>query len=175
MNECTAYFERSLKKFKLGDIYLDVFFHPTLCLEIDINYERKDISLVGISLFDGSYPRSCSVIHSSPDKISHAEALRMKEEYERSRRPRCGIQITAMCYTNGTKVMEGDKVRIEDDDGIVEFLIDRDKMPAAFTEKIWQGHKKRALIRFSKRGFVHYIGEPDNKLMLISRKSRDTL
>lgn len=73
-------------KFKLGDIYLDVFDHPTVCLEIDIDYARKDISLAGVSLFDGSYPRSCSVVHSAPDKIAYEEAWKMKIAYEKSKR-----------------------------------------------------------------------------------------
>ena len=75
--------------FQIGDIYVDGFGHPTLCTEIEIYHEDKDICLEGISLFDGSYPRGCSVMHTCPEKISLDEAWKMKLDYEKSKNPRC--------------------------------------------------------------------------------------
>lgn len=73
-------------EFKIGDIYTDVFDHPTLCMEVEI--EDDDICLSGISLFDGTYPRSCSVLHSAPEKISFEEAWKRKLEFEKAKRPK---------------------------------------------------------------------------------------
>jgi hypothetical protein len=42
----------------VGDIFEDCAFHPVLCLGAD--YQQND--LWGISLIDGTYPRSCSFI-----------------------------------------------------------------------------------------------------------------
>ncbi|MDX1535278.1 MAG: hypothetical protein R3346_00750 [Candidatus Spechtbacterales bacterium] len=59
--------------FKPGDIYLDCFNHPVLCTEaIDDDFGGMD--LVGISLLDGSAPRSCSTRHCSVLKITVEEA-----------------------------------------------------------------------------------------------------
>lgn len=55
----------------VGDIYEDSGYHPVLCTAID--YENDDIS--GISLIDGSYPRSCSLRHPGIRKLSVEEAL----------------------------------------------------------------------------------------------------
>ena len=40
-----------------GDFYEDCSFHPVVCVEVD--YDRDEI--IGISLIDGSYMRSCSL------------------------------------------------------------------------------------------------------------------
>lgn len=169
------YFEKCLNKFKLGDIYLDGFYHPTVCLRIDIDYERKDIGLEGVSLLDGSWPRGCSVVHSGPDKITCEEAWNMKEEYECRIRPREKTPDEIMRYVNGREVMSGDKVRLGDDEGMVTCLMDRNKSPSAFGENIWEGYRNRVVIRFSKRGFVHYIGElgPDIELVSETMKYAD--
>lgn len=39
-----------------GTIYEDCSFHPVLCVEV-----HTDESVSGISLIDGSYPRTCSL------------------------------------------------------------------------------------------------------------------
>ena len=83
----TAAFEKAKGKFQLGDIYVDGFGHPTVCLIINI--EDDDVCLEGVSLYDGSYPRGCSVVHTVPEKISHKEAFVMKEEYEKSKNSKC--------------------------------------------------------------------------------------
>lgn len=47
----------NLQRIKVGDIYWDCAYHPVLCIESD----GDDIS--GVSLLDGSRPRSCSILH----------------------------------------------------------------------------------------------------------------
>ncbi len=78
-------FEQRKHEFKPGDIYLDVFGHPTVCLLVTIEDNDRDISLEGVSLLDATYPRSCSVVHSAPEKITYAQAWDMKICYEQKR------------------------------------------------------------------------------------------
>ena len=62
-----------------GDIYEDCSYHPVLCVE---NY-RGD--LVGYSLLDGTYPRSCSMFHCGTPKMTPeqvAEAIKRHNEEE---------------------------------------------------------------------------------------------
>ena len=54
--------------FKVGDIYEDCAYHPVICEEI----EGDDIA--GVSMLDGSRPRSCSLRHCGVRKMSQAEA-----------------------------------------------------------------------------------------------------
>ncbi len=42
-------------RIKIGDIYEDCAYHPVVCSE------SKGDDIAGYSLFDGSYPRSCSI------------------------------------------------------------------------------------------------------------------
>ncbi|OWQ84177.1 hypothetical protein CDN98_19495 [Roseateles terrae] len=58
----------------VGDIYEDCAFHPVLCVSVD--YEQDDIS--GISLIDGTYPRSCSLRHCGVRKLSVEEAWEIR-------------------------------------------------------------------------------------------------
>ena len=51
-----------------GEIYEDVFFHPCVCVEI------TDFEIWGISLIDGSYPRTTDIQNSLPRKLSIKEA-----------------------------------------------------------------------------------------------------
>lgn len=85
-------FERAKKEFKVGDIYLDVFYHPTLCTQITI--EEDDVCLEGISLYDGTYPRGCSVMHSGPEKISVERAWKMKLKYQKKQAEGCHENIS---------------------------------------------------------------------------------
>ena len=57
-----------------GDIYEDCAFHPVVCVEV--NYETDDIW--GVSLIDGSYPRSCSLRHCGIRKLTIEEAWKIK-------------------------------------------------------------------------------------------------
>lgn len=59
---------------RVGDIFEDCAFHPVLCLGAD--YREDD--LWGISLIDGSYPRTCSFIHCGVRKLSLEEAWSIK-------------------------------------------------------------------------------------------------
>jgi len=60
----------------VGDIFEDSACHPVLCTSVD--YENDDIS--GISLIDGSYPRSCSLRHSGVRKLTVEEAWEIRRE-----------------------------------------------------------------------------------------------
>jgi hypothetical protein len=63
------------KKIKVGDIYEDCSYHPVLCLESD------GFDVAGISLFDHSQPRSCSVKHCGVRKMSAQEvAIRLSHK-----------------------------------------------------------------------------------------------
>ena len=53
---------------KAGDLYEDSFYHPCLCIEVN-GYE-----VWGISLIDGSYPRSEDIAPGSIRKLSLEEA-----------------------------------------------------------------------------------------------------
>jgi hypothetical protein len=59
--------------FQPGDYYEDCAFHPCLCIRVDRDIE--DDGLLGVSLVDGSYPRSCSLRHCGVRKLTFAEAL----------------------------------------------------------------------------------------------------
>lgn len=60
-------------KIRVGDIYEDCAHHPVLCTESGAD------AVAGISLFDGSGPRSCSVHHCGPRKMTpHQVAERIK-------------------------------------------------------------------------------------------------
>jgi len=59
---------RSESDLKPGDIYEDVFFHPCLCLGV------TDGQAWGISLVDGSYPRSTDLRVSGIAKLTPEEA-----------------------------------------------------------------------------------------------------
>lgn len=71
-----AEFEEQMRRVReqlgiaIGDIYEDCAYHPTLCVSVD--YAQDDIS--GISLIDGSYPRSCSLRHCGVRKLTVDEA-----------------------------------------------------------------------------------------------------
>jgi hypothetical protein len=56
------------RKIKEGDFYMDCSYHPCLCTEVDGD------DIFGISLVDGSFPRSCSVKHCAPRKLSFNQA-----------------------------------------------------------------------------------------------------
>jgi hypothetical protein len=59
---------------KPGDIYESCSYHPVLCL--GVNYKQDEIW--GVSLIDGSYPRSCSLLHCGVRKLSPKQAWQIK-------------------------------------------------------------------------------------------------
>jgi hypothetical protein len=61
--------------FKPGDYYEDCSYHPCLCIEVD-----KNDGIKGISLIDGSSPRSCDLNHCGVRKLSLAEVLLWKQK-----------------------------------------------------------------------------------------------
>ncbi|HEX7890747.1 MAG TPA: hypothetical protein VF522_15410 [Ramlibacter sp.] len=60
----------------VGDIYEDCAYHPVLCVSVD--YEQDDIS--GISLIDGTHPRSCSLRHCGVRKLTVEEAWEIRRK-----------------------------------------------------------------------------------------------
>jgi hypothetical protein len=60
-----------------GDIYEDCSYHPVLCTEI---LEDGEV-LTGISLIDASAPRSCSIPHCGPVKLSVTEVLEARRDF----------------------------------------------------------------------------------------------
>lgn len=60
---------------KPGEIYEDTFCHPCLCLGVDV----EGGCAWGVSLIDGSYPRTCDLFMSGIRKLTPEEAWRWKE------------------------------------------------------------------------------------------------
>ena len=65
------------QKFAPGDLYEDVFFHPCLCVGVS----EQDDEIWGISLVDGSHPRSCSLARSDIRKLKVDEAWELKRKF----------------------------------------------------------------------------------------------
>jgi hypothetical protein len=59
---------RSAADLQPGDIYEDCAYHPCLCVRI----EEDDVE--GISLVDGTVPRSCSIAHCGVRRLTPQEA-----------------------------------------------------------------------------------------------------
>ncbi|MDO8651171.1 MAG: hypothetical protein Q7R66_03155 [Undibacterium sp.] len=78
-----AEFEEQMRRVKadlalgVGDVYEDCAYHPVLC--IGISYEEDEIW--GVSLIDGSQPRSCSLRHCGVRKLTIEEAWKIKKEW----------------------------------------------------------------------------------------------
>ncbi len=70
-----------LPKLRPGDVYLDCANHPVVCTESDLVTQSGswfgpwDYDLAGVSLLDGSHPRSCSAKHCAPRKVSYEFAV----------------------------------------------------------------------------------------------------
>jgi hypothetical protein len=64
---------------RVGDIYEDCSFHPVLCTEID---DDGWVVLSGISLIDGSFPRSCDGQYCWPIRIPVEEVMTIKRDLE---------------------------------------------------------------------------------------------
>lgn len=65
-------------RIEVGDIYEDCAYHPVLCTLAD--YEGDE--LAGISLIDGSSPRSCSPTHCGPMRLTVGEAVAIKQDLD---------------------------------------------------------------------------------------------
>jgi hypothetical protein len=57
-----------------GDIYEDCAYHPVMCL--GVNYRTDEIW--GVSLVDGTFPRSCSLVHCGVRKLTPKQAWSLK-------------------------------------------------------------------------------------------------
>lgn len=70
---------RRLPKIEVGDVYLDCGNHPVVCTEVTLVSTSSlgpwDYDLAGVSLLDGSSPRSCSVRHCAPRKVTLDTAI----------------------------------------------------------------------------------------------------
>jgi hypothetical protein len=61
-----------------GDIYEDRSYHPVLCTHVAEDGEV----LMGISLIDATSPRSCSVSHCGPIKLTVADVLDARPDFD---------------------------------------------------------------------------------------------
>jgi hypothetical protein len=64
-----------MNTFQPGDYYEDCSFHPCLCVEVD---GKGGIS--GISLIDGSSPRSCGIVRCGVRKLTLDEVMLWKQK-----------------------------------------------------------------------------------------------
>ena len=60
----TSELELALEKIGVGDIYLDCAYHPVVC------EEANGDDITGVSMVDGSRPRSCSIKYCAPAKMT---------------------------------------------------------------------------------------------------------
>lgn len=70
-------------EFRVGDIYEDCAFHPCLCVEIEDDGPGAGFCLVGISLIDGTWPRSCSTRGCGPVPIPLDQVMGIKKGFAR--------------------------------------------------------------------------------------------
>jgi hypothetical protein len=70
-----VYVSLHMDTFKPGDYYEDCSLHPCLCTEVD---EHGGIS--GISLIDGSSPRSCDIVRCGVRKLTLDEVMLWKRK-----------------------------------------------------------------------------------------------
>jgi hypothetical protein len=61
-------------KLKPGDIYESCSYPPVLCLGVD--YKQDEVW--GVSLIDGHYPASCSLVHCGVQKLTPRQAWNLK-------------------------------------------------------------------------------------------------
>lgn len=61
-----------------GDMYEDCDYHPVLCTSSSIEEDHVE----GISLIDGSMPRSCSYVHCDVQRLSVAEAVHLRQLWD---------------------------------------------------------------------------------------------
>ena len=55
-----------------GDIYEDCAYHPCVCVAVGVA-DEPDV-VIGISLVDGTYPRTCSIDHCGVRLLTPSEA-----------------------------------------------------------------------------------------------------
>ncbi|AWZ10783.1 hypothetical protein DRB96_39795 [Streptomyces sp. ICC1] len=62
---------------RVGDVYEDCFFHPVLCTDIE---ENAGLVLSGVSLIDGTHPRSCDALYCEPVRIPVESVMEIKRD-----------------------------------------------------------------------------------------------
>ena len=68
---------KSGDELQVGSIYEDCSYHPCLCTALDVSEDE----LRGISLIDGSGPRSCSIKYCGPLHLDLEQALEAKRDF----------------------------------------------------------------------------------------------
>jgi hypothetical protein len=68
---------KSNDELRVGSIYEDCSYHPCLCTAVDISEDE----VRGISLIDGSGPRSCSIKYCGPVPLNLEKALEAKRDF----------------------------------------------------------------------------------------------
>ena len=76
MREFDKRMNRAFKQLRLkpGDIYESCSYHPVLCLGVDY----KSDEIWGVSLIDGTYPLSCSLLHCGVRRLTPKQAWEAK-------------------------------------------------------------------------------------------------
>jgi hypothetical protein len=64
-----------INELRPGDLYEDAFYHPCVCFGIDDGFAW------GISLIDGSYPRTADIHMGGARKLSLDEAWELKKNW----------------------------------------------------------------------------------------------
>jgi hypothetical protein len=67
-------------EFYVGCIFEDCAFHPVLCTAIEDGLDG-DAELLGISLIDGTGPRSCSVLHCGPEILLLEQVVAIRDDF----------------------------------------------------------------------------------------------
>ena len=91
-------------RIEVGDLYEDCAYHPVLCTLAD--YEGDELN--GISLIDGSQPRSCSPTHCGPVRLTVAEALAIKQDLSAYVAQRVGEAELAIDRASNGERLDGD-------------------------------------------------------------------
>ena len=73
---------KSYRNIKPGDFYEDCALHPCLCIRVSAEAEEIE----GVSLIDGSFPRTCSLNEGEVLKLTCEEALERKMKFGRQSR-----------------------------------------------------------------------------------------
>ena len=65
-------------RIRIGDVYEDCAYHPVTCTEVDWINDN----VCGISLIDGSGPRSCSLYHCAPKRLNAEQTQKLVEAWK---------------------------------------------------------------------------------------------
>ena len=85
---------------KVGDIYESCSYHPVLCLGVD--YKKDEIW--GVSLIDGIYPISCSLLCCGVRKLSPKQAWEIKMHGPLDIEVRTGMSMQNRWWNANTEI-----------------------------------------------------------------------